>query len=657
MKLFIDVETFSSVDIKKSGGYKYCESLDFEIMLLAYAYDNEPVKIIDFMLGEKMPESLINDLTNPDIEKHAHNAVFERNAFKAIGINIPTEQIYCTSIKALYCGLPGSLDNISKVMHLNEFGKLATGKALIKYFCTPCKPTESNGHRSRNLPKHDMDKWNDFKTYNIHDVIAEREIDTRLDKYVIPNFERQMYLLDQRINDRGVLIDSILASSAYAINEEYSVILKQKITSLTGVENPRSLPSMKAWFKSKLGYEVKSLSKESMPELIADAKDDVTKEVLKLYQMNSITSTKKYATMLMCESFEDGRIRGLYQHYGANRTGRWAGRLVQLHNLSKNNMDDDKLDMARTLVRSRELDLLIDAFDNIPNVLSQLVRTSFVAPDNETLAVADFSAIEARVIAWLANEKWRLKVFQGDGKIYEASAALIFGVPVESIGKHSNERKIGKVAELALGYQGAVGAFAKMGGEKLGLTEDGIKKIVNTWRNKNPRITKLWNDVNKAAIEAVKSKRKIKLSDFRNLIFESNGEVLTIQLPSGRKLFYQSPSITINTFGAESVRYKGLDQTTGKWVHIDSYGGKFVENIVQAIARDLLAVIMMRLDNRGFKLTIHVHDEVIAEVKKSEQKAKLNEMLDIMAEPISWARGLPLVGDGYLTDYYKKDND
>lgn len=656
-KLHIDIETYSSIDIAKAGAYKYCESVDFEILMVAYAFNDEPIQIIDLAQGEKLPIEFLEALQNPEVEKHAHNATFERNAFKAVGYDIPIDQWYCSAIKAAYCGLPLSLGMVSEALKLEEKGKLSTGKALIRYFCVPCKPTKVNGGRMRNLPKHDTEKWEEFKLYCINDVVAEREIGYVLKDYTIPEFERQNYILDQKINDRGILIDLEMAENACSIDEQHAKVLKNQMIELTGLENPNSPAQLKRWLGDAMGKEIQSLAKDVIPDLIEEAGSETVEKVLTLRGKSSKTSTKKYVAMLNC-ACDDQRAHGLFQFYGANRTGRWAGRLIQLQNLRRNNLKG--LELARDTFKSGDYDLVTTMYENVSDTLSQLIRTSFIAKPGHTFAVADFSAIEARVIAWLADEEWRLDVFNSHGKIYEASASMMFGLPIEQCMKEEKGglpgiRDKGKVAELALGYQGSVGALKQMGGEAMGLTEPEMKNIVQKWRKSNSKITAFWKNVETYAKAAIKRKKRFVLTKHKNLIFDCDGRVLTIELPSGRKLFYQSPQITTNRFSQESVKYKGVDQTTKKWWWIDSYGGKFVENIVQAVARDLLADSMLRLDKAGFDITMHVHDEAVCEVVESFGNENLEKMCEIMGQEIPWAKDLPLNADGYLTPFYKKD--
>lgn len=649
-KLHIDIETYSSEDIAKAGAYKYLESLDFEILLVAYAFNGEGIHIVDLAQGETLPDYFIKALQDPTVEKHAHNAVFERQAFKQIGYDVPTEQWYCSAVKAAYCGLPLSLGDASKALELEEKGKSSTGKALIRYFCCPVKATKVNGQRTRNFPHHDPEKWGEFKAYCIQDVEAEREIDNRLKGYNIPNAERAIYLLDQAINDRGILIDLDFAKRAFEINGINSEIILKSIKDLTGLDNPNSPAQLKEWLSKALQKEVKSLAKDIIPTLIEEAGAGPVSDVLALRQKASKTSIKKYDAMLNC-TCSDGRAHGLFQFYGASRTGRWAGRLIQLQNLPQNHIDE--LELAREVVADGDYDLASLLYDDIASLLSQLIRTAFVAKPGYTFAVADFSAIEARVIAWLADEKWRLDVFKTHGKIYEASASMMFNVPIEKVTKGSDLRSKGKIAELALGYQGAVGAMKQMGGEAMGLSEEDMRQTVTKWRQANRFIVRLWFDVEQAAIRAVETRKPVILP--KGLVFNYDGYALTIKLPSGRKLFYKDPSFTTNSWGARSLQYKGMVQATHQWGYVDTYGGKLVENIVQGIARDLLAYSMLRLDGEGFDIVMHVHDESICEVPAKGAAEELDRMCEIMGEPVPWAPGLPLEADGYITPFYKKD--
>ena len=644
------METYSSVDITTCGSYKYFESLDFEILMIAYAFDNDPIRIVDLSKSDDIPPHVLLALTDSNIELHAHNANFERNAFRTYGIETQIERWHCSAVKAGYCGLPLSLDGASKALQLGDKGKSAEGKALIKYFSCPVKATKVNGMRTRNYPHHDPEKWERFKDYCKQDVEAEREIGRKLQAYEIPETERLNYCLDQKINDKGILIDLVMAQNAYDIDNVFSAALYAKVKELTGLDNPNSPTQLKNWLQDKTGFEIPSLAKGLLPDLIKDAKNPVVTQVIGLRQMMSKTSTKKYLAMLNC-ACNDNRAHGLFQFYGANRTGRWAGRLIQMQNLPQNHLED--LEEARACIASGDYDLTTLLYDGIPSILSQLIRTTFVAKEGHTFAVADFSAIEARVIAWLANEAWRMKVFNTHGKIYEASASKMFNVPIEAVTKGSDLRAKGKVAELALGYQGAIGALKTMGGEKMGLSEPEMETIVKRWRQANPSIVALWGDMESCAMRAIQFKKKV-VSIHKGLIFECDDMVLTIELPSGRKLFYQSPSFTENQWGRKSIRYKGMDQTTKQWGYVDTYGGKLTENIIQAIARDLLADAMRRVDKAGFTIVMHVHDEVVCEID-SFTGVKLENICEIMADADPVYSGMPFTADGYLTPFYKKD--
>ena len=651
MVLHIDTEAYSSEDIRSAGSYKYFEAPDFEILLVAYAFDNEPIKIIDLASGEILPLKFINALQDPNVQKYAHNAAFERRAFKAIGLGTQISNWSCSMVKAAYCGLPLSLGDVSKALALGEKGKLSTGKALIRYFCQPCKPTKANGMRSRNFSGHDPEKWQQFKEYCVNDVEAEREIGSLLSCYQLPESEKANYVLDQEINDRGILVDLEMASKAFNIDTHFSKEISERMIDLTGVENPNSPPQLKKWLSEAMKKDITSLAKDAIQPLIDEAGPGAVSDVLKLRKKLAKSSIKKYTTMLTCACGDD-RARGLFQFYGANRTGRWAGRLIQLQNLPQNHLED--LQGARDAIMSGDYDLVTTLYDDISSILSQLIRTAFIAKPKHTFAVADFSAIEARVIAWLAGEKWRMDVFNSHGKIYEASAAMMFNVPIEQVTKGSEYRSKAKVAELALGYQGALGALTQMGGEAMGLSEQEMRVIVKKWREANPKIVALWKEIEDCAKRAIKTKKKV-ISKHKGHAFDSDGKALTIKLPSGRSLFYIEPSFTQNKFHQESIKYKGMNQTTKQWGDVETYGGKLVENIVQAIARDLLADSMLRLDQAGFKIVMHVHDEAVCEIPASCPGEQLKEMCSIMSEEVSWAPGLPLTADGYVTPFYKKD--
>lgn len=654
--IYIDVETFSSVDIKTCGAYKYIESPDFEILLISYAINDGPVVTIDLAQGDEITEEFEDAMFDEDCRKHAHNAVFERLAFKRIGYDVPAEQWYCTAVKAAYCGLPLSLEEVSKKLDLKD-KKLDTGKALIKYFSCPCKPTKINGGRTRNYPWHAPEKWGMYITYNQYDVLSEREIDKKLEKYVIPDFERSLYILDQTINDRGILVDMQLANSAIVVDTEYTEKLTNRAREITGLENPNSPLQLRKWLGTATGEDIPSLAKDVIPQLIEkySSMHDIV-EVLEARQKLSRSSVKKYYAMINC-AMRDNRARGTFQFYGATRTGRWAGRLLQLQNLSKNHLEN--IELPREMIRERDWQSVEVMYDDVSDILSQLVRTALIAPEGKTFCVADFSAIEARVVSWLANEEWRLEVFRGDGKIYEAAGARMFNVPISAVTKGSDLRAKAKNAELALGYQGALGAMKRMGGDKMGMSDTEMMSIVHKWRKANPKIVALWQEIEDCAHEAVRYQRKV-IGTYRNLEFDCDGTNLMIKLPSGRSLFYRNPRFKIKKIGRSESKilcYDGIIQETKQWGDIDTYGGKLTENIVQAISRDLIGYAMLQLEATGFfGITMHVHDEAIAEVPADgKEENSLREMERIMGTPPDWASDLPLNADGYVTPFYKKD--
>lgn len=681
--LFIDIETYSSVDIKSCGSYKYIESPDFEILIIGYAFDDEDTQVIDLAQGEEMPDEFAEALFDEDIKKHAHNAVFERNAFKRVGYDVPIEQWYCTLVKSAYCGLPLGLDQVSKVLDLQD-KKLDTGKALIKYFSCPCKPTKINGMRTRNYPWDAPEKWEMYKTYNKYDVLSEREIYYRLSKYSIPPFERSLYILDQHINDRGILVDKELAESAIAVNEQYTQMLMDESKSITMLDNPNSVAQLKKWYIANYADLVdatlsmkdieylktangqfydkanQSMAADAIKMLLKlDAVQDIPelRTVLENRQKLGRSSVKKYYTMMNC-AMKDGRVRGTFQFYGANRTGRWAGRLVQLQNLSKNHVEN--IDLPRELIRKRDWDAVNMIYGDVSDILSQLVRTTFIAPKGMLYSVADFSAIEARVVSWLADEEWRMDVFRGDGKIYEAAGARMFNVPIEAITKGSDLRAKAKDAELALGYGGSLGAMKRTSGDKMGMSDAEMMHIVKLWRASNPSIVELWAEIEACAHEAVRYHRKV-VGTPKNLVFDCDDDYFTVQLPSGRKLFYYHPvfkekNIGKSTRTSKILHYEGLNQETKQWGLIDIYGGKLTENIVQAIARDLIGYAMKNLESNGFGITMHVHDEAIAEVPDNGDADKwLDKMINIMKQSPDWASDLPLNAAGFTSPYYQKD--
>lgn len=653
--LAIDVETYCELDIKNVGAYRYCEHPSFEIMLFAYAYDDEPVQIIDFMNGETLPFEIIEDLENPDVLKTAFNANFERNSiandsYWPNGISdMNPAQWDCTMIQALRMGLPGSLDMVGKALNFQEDKqKMKEGKSLIQYFCKPCKATKSNGGRTRNLPKHDLEKWELFKAYCKQDVEVEREIRKKLSKYKTTDKEKRLWNLDQEINDRGINLDLVLAEQAIKCDEQFKDRLTREAIDLTGLSNPNSPTQLKKWLSDKVGYEVTSLTKDSIPKLLEAAEDENVKRVLELRQLMAKTSIKKYQAMESARC-EDGRVRGLLQFYGANRTGRWAGRLVQVQNLPQNHLPD--LDDARTFVRNGKFDEVEFLFDSVPDTLSQLIRTAFIPSEGNRFIVADFSAIEARVIAWYASEKWRLEVFKTHGKIYEASASQMFHIPIEEIKKGSDLRQKGKIAELALGYGGSVGAIKSMDKTE-SIPEEELPGLVKSWRNANPNITKFWWDVDKAAKKAINEKTTVTMQ--YGLKFIYNPGILFIELPSGRRLSYVRPKIEEHqTFEGYKITYEGMEQTSKQWTRQDTYGPKLVENIVQATARDCLAEALFNVNKAGYKTVMHVHDEIVMDVPIGF--GSLDEVSDIFSSSIPWAPGLPLRADGYECNYYMKD--
>lgn len=662
--LAIDIETYSSVDLVKCGVHKYCASPDFEILLFACSSDDGPVQVWDFTDPQQREafifSSDFDDILSHRVLKTAHNAAFERTALAAyFGLSMPAEQWECTQALVAQCGLPLSLDAASKALGLDA-KKDAAGKALIKYFSMPCKPTKANGGRTRNLPHHDAEKWAQFIEYCRQDVVVEQAIREKLKWFKPVDTERRVWILDQQINDRGVMVDPVLVENAIDIYEDYRDRLIRKAIDLTGVANPNSRPQLLAWLREQIDEEVPDLKKETVAAMVESNQDEVIKQVLEIRQMISKASIKKYYAMLKMIG-RDLRIRGLFTYCGANRTGRWSGAKVQPQNLTKNpeSKEFPQLDDLREMVREGDLDSIDLIFGNVPEKLSWLIRTAFVAKPGYKFIPSDFSAIEARVIAWLAGEKWRMDVFNTHGKIYEASAAQMFKVPLETIrkdGPNYHLRAKGKIAELALGYQGGVGALEKMGALKMGLTGSELPRIVALWRAANRKIVDLWDQVNVAAIGALKIpgvefKWQIPNSKSAVKFYMKNQEHLIVELPSGRRLVYQNARLFDNRFGLPAIKYQGMDQTKKTWGWQETYGGKLVENITQAIARDLLADAMLRLDDAGHEIAIHVHDEVVIETKETTAE----EVARIMGQPIPWAAGLPLKADAYETIYYKKD--
>ena len=659
--LSIDIETFSSVDIKKSGLYKYVQSPDFQVLLLAYSFDGEPVKIVDLARGQAIPFEVERSLLSPDTVKHAYNSAFEwyclSKFFKLPEPTVWLSQWRCTMLHGLYCGYTAGLSATGEAMGLpQDKKKLGIGGSLIRTFCIPCKPTRANGNRTRNLPHHEPDKWELFKTYCVQDVITEMEIERRLSAFPVPESEQALWCLDQTINARGVRIDTEMVNNALEINSAVTAELKAEASGISQLDNPNSVAQLLSWYEEETGENLDNLRKDTVKSLLCgELENEAVRRVLQIRQELSKTSVKKYSAMqeAVCD---DSRVRGLLQFYGANRTGRWAGRLVQVQNLPRNYIDT--LSMAREFVKQGNIDMLKYTYGNVPDTLSQLIRTAFIPSENNTFLVADFSAIEARVIAWLAGEQWRQEVFATHGKIYEASASAMFSVPIEKIKKGNPEyalRQKGKVAELALGYQGGAGALVQMGALGMGLTEEELPDIVRRWRQANKRIVDLWYSIDNSAVACVKT---AKAQGTHGILFSresdyTNGQdFLTITLPSGRKLFYEKPYLSPNKWGSDSLHYFGMDQTSKKWKELETYGGKLVENIVQAIARDCLAVAMQRLESAGFRIVFHVHDECIIDAQKG---ASLEEACAVMGEPISWAEGLLLRADGFTGEFYRKD--
>lgn len=642
--LAIDIETFSDVDLIKCGVYAYADSPAFEVLLFAWSFDEEEIQIADLAQGGEIPDEVVEAILDNGVIKTAFNANFERVCLgRYLETYLPPVSWHCSAVQAAMLALPKSLEDVGVVLGLDK-QKIKEGKELIRYFCLPCKPSKSNKQRKRNLPCDAPEKWEMFKQYCIRDVDVEKAIRMKLHRFPIPEAEQELYRLDQEINDRGIEVDRELVEQAIACESLHKDIVTQRAYELTGLENPNSVAQIKSWL-GKNGVEVTSLSKKAVAELIMETEGDV-KETLRIRLLLAKTSIKKYEAIQrsLCR---DGRVHGLLQFYGANRTGRWAGRLVQVQNLPQNHMED--LVLARGLVKKGRYEDLELLYDSTPNVLSELIRTAFVPRTGCRFVVADFSAIEARVLAWHAGEKWRLEVFCTHGKIYEASAAAMFHVPVEEVVKGSALRQKGKISELALGYGGAAGALISMGALEMGIREDELSELVSTWRSANPHITQFWWDVDAAAIQTVKEKKPVRIGRIR---FEYQSGILFVTLPSGRKLSYVKPRLELNKFGRMGLVFEGIGEN-GKWSCLETYGPKLAENIVQGTARDLLAEAMIRLRQAGFNIVMHVHDEVVLEVPL--RSSSVTEICNIMAEQPEWAEGLPLRADGYECQFYKKD--
>lgn len=652
--LSIDIETKSSIEIGKAGLYRYAQSPDFGILLFAYQMDEGPVEIIDLAQGEEIPRQVVEALQDPGITKHAYNAAFEWYCLNTAGYRTPLEQWRCTMAHSLYCGYPAGLDATGKAVGLpQDKQKLAAGKALIRYFCVPCKPTKNNGNRTWNLPKHAHEKWELFKGYCRQDVVAEHNILRRLEQFPMPEEEERLWQMDVRMNAFGVRVDEELTDGALYIDERSRQDLMGEAMGITGIDNPNSTVQLMEWLE-KNGTETDNLRKATVTDLLAGQPVNNVKRMLEIRQQLGKTSVKKYEAIRKAKG-EDGRVRGLTQYYGANRTGRWAGRLVQMQNLPRNYIGT--LDEARKLVEQKNYEGLRMIYGNVPDTLSQLIRTAFIPSEGNKFVVADFSAIEARVIAWLAGEQWVNEVFATHGKIYEATASQMFHVPVEKIKKGNPEyslRQKGKVATLALGYQGGTAALIAMGALDMGLTEEELPDIVARWRGANRRICDLWYRVEQAALMAMQTAQSQAVN---GLAFSLEGDLLygqtflTVQLPSGRKLFYPKPFLQENQFGKLALHYYSTGSSK-KWGVESTYGGKMTENIVQAVARDCLAETLKRIEDRGLHVVFHVHDEVIID---APEETTVDEVCGLMAEPIPWAPGLILKGAGFEGQYYKKD--
>lgn len=655
-RLHIDIETYSPVSIADCGNYKYAMHPDFRILLVAFAFDDEPVRIADLASGEPVPACILNALVDPDVVKVAHNAVFERVCFTMLlrsqglipdGYWLDAGEWDCTMVRCARAGLPLSLAEAAKALHLEQ-QKMTEGKALIKKFCVPNKAGALLGSE-RVMPADAPEDWATFKAYCVRDVEVERQIDKALSWVVIPDSERWLYEADQNINDRGVLIDTTLAREAGRIDAMIKAGLVQEARALTGLSNPNSVAQLRCWLEERLGEEVAQLRKTDVLDIAESTQDPVVRRVMEIRQQAGKTSCAKYPAMLDAAG-DDGRARGLLQFYGT-RTGRWAGRLVQLQNLPQNHLPLEELDFARTLVREGDYQTLKLCFGNVNDTLSQLIRTALIAPPGKTFVVCDFSAIEARVLAWLAGEQWVLDTFRQGGDIYCATASQMFHVPVEKHGANAELRQKGKIAVLALGYGGGVSALDAMGGKRMGMSEDEEAQTVRMWRGANPGICRFWKDVEGSALAAITHGGEWPCGP---LSFRMADTTLLCRLPSGRDIAWPEAEETINRFGSKSIRYKGVGETN-KWTWLETYGGKLTENITQAVARDCLGEVLTELDTYGHRVVFHVHDEVIVEVRKEEAEKEMETVKRFFADVPEWAEGLPLKGAGYITDYYLKD--
>lgn len=657
-KLNIDLETYSDISIQKAGAQRYIASPNFEILLFGFSFDGSPVTVVDFAQGETLPKWVQEALLDPICIKKAWNAPFEWGCLsKYIGKPLPPEQWRCSMFHSLYAGYPASLDAAGRALGLEEDKrKLYTGKALIRYFCVPCAPTKTNGMRTRNYPHHDPAKWKLFKEYCGRDVVTEMTIDTRLSNIAIPEFVQKEWETDLIINSRGVAVDMNMVSGALEIGATVKNNLMTEAVQISKLDNPNSIKQLSSWLEEETGEEIASLNKDTVSRMLA--KEDNSAEVTRMLEIRQElgkTSTKKYDAIetAVCP---DGRVRGLLQFYGANRTGRWAGRLVQVQNLPRTYTEP--LELAREVVKKRSVGALKCIYGSVSDTLSQLIRTAFIAPQGKVLIDADFSAIEARVISWLAKEEWRLDVFRTHGKIYEASASQMFGVPFELISKGNPEyalRQKGKVAELALGYQGSSGALIAMGALDMGIPEEDLPDIVKRWREANKRIRDLWYAMDAAAVQVISQGGSVAVNNIllsREYDADLGVDFLTVRLPSGRKLYYNSPGLGVNQWGSPSITYMGINDKN-KWARIETYGGKLVENCVQAIARDCLAQAIEHLEENGYKVIFHIHDEVV--IESDAETASLDDVVEIMSRPIPWAPDLPLGADGWIGTFFKKD--
>ncbi len=647
-KLSCDIETFSDVDLIRCGVYKYADSPNFEMLLFAYAVDDGDVHIIDIAGGEELPEEIIQAIKSDTVVKTAYNAQFERVCLSRYlklpeGEYLNPQSWYCTAVQAAELALPLSLADVGSVLGL-ERQKMTEGKELIKYFCVPCKPTKSNGNCTRNRPCHDINKWETFKKYCMRDVDVERQIADKLKMYPISDEEHRLYVLDQIINDRGVLVDSELAEQAVKLNSIQTAVAVEQAYMITGFENPNSVTQLKQWLKEN-GVEIESLSKKDVKSL-ADETDGDVSEMLKLRLLMAKTSVKKYEAVIrsVCS---DNRVHGMMRFCGANRTGRWSGNILQPQNLPQNHLPD--LTLARDIVKDGDFEMLDMMFGNVPNVLSELIRTVLIPKPNHRFIVADFSAIEARVLAWIAGEQWRIDTFKNGGDIYCASASKMFKVPVEKHGVNGELRQKGKISELACGYGGSVGALKNMGAVEMGVQENELQGLINDWRNANPHIVRFWYEVGNATMKAIKEKTTVPLG---KLVFAYERGILFIRLPSGRRLSYIKPRIGTNRFGGDSITYMGINSAK-KWDRLETFGGKLTENIVQGTARDLLANALINAANAGYDTVFHVHDEIICEVPNSY--GSVEELCRLMCIKPDWADGLPLNADGFECEYYKKE--